>query len=285
MHKDTPRSEKMFASLVVVLPTAHTGGALNFKHGKQSLHFDSAEAVTGASSPSIAYAAFFSDTDHEVEVVQSGYRVTLTYNLYYTSSQSDTLPVSPYVKTSVEDYLKQSIKALLDDENVLPESGLLGFGMRHQYTPAALRDRRLLKGTDAILAKVCDELGLTSYVRIVYLDPNEEVSVLMKKAVRIESIGDEPLYTWLCDDCGGLLLDPCEERGREPDINIHWVTEKRAENLKMSSETVATYGNEPSVEICYWYFCFIVEVNRGNDSADIGRVAPGDESDSEDGTD
>jgi hypothetical protein len=32
--------------------------------------------------PSIAYAVFFSDADHEVLPVTSGYRVTVTYNLH-----------------------------------------------------------------------------------------------------------------------------------------------------------------------------------------------------------
>lgn len=271
-HKDTPRSDDMFASLVVVLPTRHTGGALSFQHENQSLQFDSAQAIADSSTTSIAYTAFFSDIDHEVGVVQSGYRVTLTYNLYYTKTSSPTKAISPLVKTSFEGYLKQSLQALMDDKSTLPDSGLLGFSLRHQYTSAALNDKGLLKGSDAILAKVCDELGLKSYMRIVYLDRHTELSVLMKKQTDIEAIVDEDLYNVLTVHCGGLLLDPYPNDGRHPDIMVHWVTDRRAENLKMSKEAYATYGNEPSVDHFYWYLCLIVEVNRGKDSAEIGKV-------------
>ena len=77
----------MFASLVIVYPTVHKGGALRFRHGSLDYTFDSAVEVSQAAAPSIAFAAFFSDIDHEVSVVESGYRVTLTYNLYYGSSR------------------------------------------------------------------------------------------------------------------------------------------------------------------------------------------------------
>lgn len=273
-HKGTPRSDDMFASLVVVLPTRHTGGALSFQHENQSLQFDSAQAIADSSTTSIAYAAFFSDIDYEVGVVQSGYRVTLTYNLYYTETSSPTKAISPLVKTSFEGYLKQSLQALRDDTSTLPDSGLLGFPLRHQYTSAALNDKGLLEGSDAILAKVCDELGLKSYMRIVYLDQYTDLSVLMKRQANIEAIVNKHLYDVLIFHWGGLLLDSYPEDGRRPDIIVHWVTDRRAENMKMSEKAYATleYGNEPSVAHCYWYLCLIVEVNRGKDSAQIGMV-------------
>jgi hypothetical protein len=74
----------MFGSLVVVFPSRREGGALILRHGGQEWTFDSAEAVRAHDSPAIAYVAFYSDVEHEVTVVRSGYRVTLTYNLYST---------------------------------------------------------------------------------------------------------------------------------------------------------------------------------------------------------
>ena len=44
-HKDTPRGENMFGSLVVVFPTRHEGGALQLRHKGQEWTFDSA-AIT-----------------------------------------------------------------------------------------------------------------------------------------------------------------------------------------------------------------------------------------------
>jgi hypothetical protein len=84
-HVDIPRSEKMFGSLVVVFPTFHEGGALLLRHRGDGRIIDSGQALAGAANdrPSIGYMAFFSQVEHEVAPVTSGYRVTLTYNLYF----------------------------------------------------------------------------------------------------------------------------------------------------------------------------------------------------------
>jgi len=89
-HVDTPRSEMMFGSLVIVFPTPHEGGGLLLRHRGHEWIFDSgkelADLVEGQRQPSIAYVAFFSDIEHEVAPVISGYRVTLTFNLYIDAS-------------------------------------------------------------------------------------------------------------------------------------------------------------------------------------------------------
>jgi len=78
-HKDTPRAANMFGSLVIVFPTAHEGGALLLRKDEKEWTFDSAKAIAEAEQPAIAYIAFYSDTEHEVTKVESGYRVTITY--------------------------------------------------------------------------------------------------------------------------------------------------------------------------------------------------------------
>jgi len=54
------------------------------------------DAAERQRQPSIAYVAFFSDIEHEVAPVISGYRVTLTFNLYIDASgpvpSKDTSP-------------------------------------------------------------------------------------------------------------------------------------------------------------------------------------------------
>ncbi|KAF5374125.1 hypothetical protein D9615_008850 [Tricholomella constricta] len=94
-HKDTPRGDTMFGSLVVAFPTSHEGGALVLRHDDQEWTFDSASLTREQAEPSVAYIAFFSDIDHEVTLVTSGYRVTLTYNLYLGNKTSqENLPSS-----------------------------------------------------------------------------------------------------------------------------------------------------------------------------------------------
>src|SRR5271156_1282008 len=43
-------------------------------------------------STSVQWAAFYSDCEHEVLPVTDGYRVTITYNLLYTSFQLNQSP-------------------------------------------------------------------------------------------------------------------------------------------------------------------------------------------------
>jgi len=80
----------MFGSLVIVFPTPHEGGGLLLRHRGHEWIFDSGKELTDAAlaerQPSIAYVAFFSDIEHEVAPVISGYRVTLTFNLYIDAS-------------------------------------------------------------------------------------------------------------------------------------------------------------------------------------------------------
>ena len=81
-HRDTPRSGTMFASLVVIFPVAHEGGALKLCHGGNEWTVDSA-TVNNTTSPVISYIAFYSDVEHEVTPVTSGHSVTLTWNIYF----------------------------------------------------------------------------------------------------------------------------------------------------------------------------------------------------------
>ncbi|KAF8464795.1 hypothetical protein DFH94DRAFT_640019, partial [Russula ochroleuca] len=68
-HVDTPRSKNMFGSLVIVFPTPHEGGALLLRHRGQEWIFDSGKELAAKDEPSIGYAAFFSDIEHEVAPV------------------------------------------------------------------------------------------------------------------------------------------------------------------------------------------------------------------------
>jgi hypothetical protein len=72
----------MFGSLVIVFPTPHEGGTLLLRHHGHEWNFNSGQVLAAKDQPSIGYAAFFSDIEHEVTQVISGHRITLTYNLY-----------------------------------------------------------------------------------------------------------------------------------------------------------------------------------------------------------
>ncbi|KAH7883283.1 hypothetical protein F5I97DRAFT_1903773 [Phlebopus sp. FC_14] len=138
-HKEIPRGNKMFGSLVVVLPAQHEDSALVLRHGDTEWSVDLGWELAIPDKPSIGYVAFFSDVEHEVMPVTSGYRVTLTL-------------FSPFHRNLTE---------LINNEEALPNGGYLGFGLRHEYDAqeslSGLADK--LKEADHVLAVMCKELG------------------------------------------------------------------------------------------------------------------------------
>jgi hypothetical protein len=171
-HKDTPRSQDMFGSLVVVLPTVHEGCQLVLRHGEREWTIDFTETFATATEASVCFVALFSDVEHEVLPVTSGYRVTLTYNLFRKPMHPTTTILTPF-----HFQLKQTLVDLVNDKSKLPNGGYLGFGLAHEYvhTGRNVLDSLLgqLKGSDCTLADVCNELGLRYSLRLLYREITE----------------------------------------------------------------------------------------------------------------
>ncbi|EEB97127.1 hypothetical protein MPER_03612 [Moniliophthora perniciosa FA553] len=112
-HRDTPRAENMFASLVIVFPVKHQGGTLVLSEKNHEWKFDAPQLLENStpSEPEIAFVAFYSDTTHEVLPVTSGNRVTLTYNLYFEYAAEASLlpPIASYsvVKEALQEILAE----------------------------------------------------------------------------------------------------------------------------------------------------------------------------------
>ncbi len=124
----------MFGSLVVVFPTGHQGGGLTLRsHGKEWV-FDASNflANSTADEPEIAYAAFYSDVEHEVFPVTSGSRVTLTYKLYQEQDTHTQVTLEDTKTHAITSEIKQPLSKLIDDPAFFPGGGKLGFGLRHQ---------------------------------------------------------------------------------------------------------------------------------------------------------
>ncbi len=175
-HVDTPRSDKMFGSLVIVFPSPHEGGALLLRHRGQEWTFDSGEALAAAKDqPSIGYVGFFSDIEHEVTPVTSGHRITLTYNLYF----DDGGPVSPNDAVSEhlispilpnQDRFRDAFAALLGNPEFLADGGTLVFGLRHVYP---IKDDlnhvyKILKESDAVVYQSVVGLGYEPVLYVYY---------------------------------------------------------------------------------------------------------------------
>jgi hypothetical protein len=103
---------------VVCLPCAHKGGELAVRHDGREMKFDWTEDST-----SVQWAAFYSDCEHEVLPVTEGYRVTLTYNLYY-NKKGHQIPASPNWHGSTLP-LYQVFSEVLQSKDFMPHGMLL----------------------------------------------------------------------------------------------------------------------------------------------------------------
>jgi len=159
-----------------VFPTTHEGGTLHLRRKDNEWTFDSS---TPSTNPSIKYIAFYNAVEHELSPVTSGYRVSLTYNLYYDDPPLPTGPLRGDGVTEEEAKLRQTLSALLENLDFLPDGGYLGFGLRYQYPIKAEASdlgslAGALKGSDAVIKRVADELNMNAQLKLVYEDEEEE---------------------------------------------------------------------------------------------------------------
>jgi len=115
----------MFATLLISLPSVHSGGELFIRFDGQEEKVDFSVA---ASNYKIPYTAFFADCEHEVKPVKSGYRVNLVYNLVQKSS---TKKIGGQKLSSNAEKVQQALEPLFKELDHLPKAILLG----HEYTP------------------------------------------------------------------------------------------------------------------------------------------------------
>ncbi len=139
-HRDTEKAPGMFATLVVVLPSAHGGGDLVVRHAGREARLslrcgDPAEA---------AFAAFYADCVHEVLPVTQGFRLTLVYNLIRPGGRAPEPPDHRAEQARAAALLRE-----WDEDGPVK----LVLPLEHAYTPAEL-GFPALKGADAAVAGV-----------------------------------------------------------------------------------------------------------------------------------
>ncbi|EIW75139.1 hypothetical protein CONPUDRAFT_132082 [Coniophora puteana RWD-64-598 SS2] len=293
-HKDTPRDTAMFGSLVIVLPAPHVGGALVLRQGDDEWKVDFAEALRTVEQPTIGYIAFFSDVEHEVLPVESGKRITLTYNLCFDDKDNDTsqlAALSPH-----EDELKHAMQAVVDDRSILPEGGYLCFGLCHQYpvkegTKTSTFDNRL-KGADATLKRVCVSLRLNWRLAVFYrckmMWGSGVRSVLADRFVKdLGECGEETRDVWeeilrrsrTHGDYVRLPRDKLpryiDEEGRKSIKTILPVSEIKENKL---TTQYMVYGNQAELDHVYGWMALVIEVTREGPSASESDKQAGTES-------
>ncbi|TFK66429.1 hypothetical protein BDN72DRAFT_799984 [Pluteus cervinus] len=273
-HTDTPRAENMFGSLVITFPTPHVGGALVLRHNGDEWAVDSSSILSQQSKPSICFIAFYSDVEHEVLPLQSGHRVTLTYNLYIEKSklysEIPQLPTIPIHKSAPDCLVfKTALNDFLQDPDVFPNGGVLAFGLRFKY-PIILSETNLeqiihvLKGCDATIKDVAHSLSLEVVPEVLIHDNENGVDVMYPQLCDWDGIHIASWAEYLAekDDLGFVVHEVGEP---EPDFDnldeevkvkdVIWVTPKtRFTNFKatfLRGGEDDYYGNEAGITCVY----------------------------------
>ena len=167
MHADTEKVPGMVASLVLVLPGAHKGGALTVRHGGDTLSFGAGGADAWR------WAAWYADCGHALEPVEDGVRVALTFAI----AIDPEAPLSN--KKAADRHLGDALWGRTYAEwhtawaarGARPLAGNEQYGQKtvfvlsHRYTEPGLR-ASLLKGRDRDLARLLvDEIhGEAAYL-------------------------------------------------------------------------------------------------------------------------
>ncbi len=140
-HQDSEKADAMVGTLVLSLPSAHTGGELVIEHaGERTAYQGSKEELT--------FVAFYADCRHQVTPVKSGYRATLTFNLFAdaVTPAPGAGPATELAQCLAEHFTTPATPRYGSRDLGLPNR--LVFLLDHEYTQRGLGWRRL-KGADA----------------------------------------------------------------------------------------------------------------------------------------
>ena len=141
-HRDSEKADRMFGTLVVALPSAHSGGDLQVRHAGREVLFEWAET----DPVDLRWAAFYADCQHEVRPLHEGFRVVLIYNLI--REEGGTLLV-PDSRAQVRAFV-EALSRWDDHQDAPPK---LVIPLAHRYSIAELA-WTALKNEDAALGQV-----------------------------------------------------------------------------------------------------------------------------------
>ncbi|KAH7885057.1 hypothetical protein F5I97DRAFT_1937358 [Phlebopus sp. FC_14] len=253
-HKDTPRGEKMFGSLVIVFPTAH-GGELIRRHEEHEWVIGSTEEFKQATELSVGYITFSSDIEHEVAPVRSGCR-----------SVSKSLPKPPTQQ-------RLFAASLIELHNC--------FGLQREclikLEAPSSKLKSFLKEPDTVLARPCDW-----FVKVYYNVP--PYHMIMDKAPEYDSDYIEDVVSWMIDedraeepDKGADVEGSQETDGAadspESDVNsdvyerdrvVGLIAVIRLTSVPGISMQYIAYGNNSGLDHIYGHLCLVIRLDAAD---------------------
>ncbi|KAH7068099.1 hypothetical protein BKA63DRAFT_106173 [Paraphoma chrysanthemicola] len=156
-HRDTEKVPGMFGTLIVCLPSLHTGGEVRLVHNGKERTISTAST----SAFELTALAWYSDVQHEIMPVTSGYRLVLTYNLVQNQ-------MYPKQTAAALDTTAANLGQLLRTwDQHFPWLESFIYPLEHRYTENSLSLRNL-KGQDAAkcryLEQLCSKHGVYWYL-------------------------------------------------------------------------------------------------------------------------
>jgi hypothetical protein len=210
-HQDSEKHDDMVATLVVLLPSSHTGGELLVSDQGDS------KVYTG-SSHELTLVAFYPDCRHEVLPVRSGWRVALTFNVLL-DELPEAEPVGPVdqVAALLREHFSTPVRRPYRTEDGDPPKRLAVL-LDHEYSRRGLIAGRL-KGEDveraALVRAAAETAGYESAIAQAEIDETWDADVedyLDDEDYEVGEVLDaSTVLTWWADrDSGGeisLALD------------------------------------------------------------------------------
>lgn len=142
----TEKSDGMFATIIVVLPSLYSGGQVHVSHGSSRKTFD----LASTSAFTTSFLTWYTDVVHEVKPITSGYRLALSYNLIHTSPgiPRPTLPNMHAAVSRIHHILHKWSKGAYDESK--SRRDIVAYLLEHEYSQHNLK-MGALKGKDAHL--------------------------------------------------------------------------------------------------------------------------------------
>ena len=198
-HRDTEKTDRMVATLVVALPTGGNGGDLVVRHhGREQV-----VAMQTDEPSQLVHAAFYADCEHEIRPVTDGYRIALVYNLIRKEKVQ--------VPANAPDH-RDRVAAVAEELGKRCREGDAGrklvWVLEHDYSEAGLAFDRL-KNVDAavgeVLAAAAERTGCAMFTAILHAEQTD--SVMAYGHVYDDDDPDEDDFEVIETDTFGCWLD------------------------------------------------------------------------------
>jgi hypothetical protein len=171
-HRDSEKAPGMFGTLLVQLPSEHSGGELRIRHGSRESRID----LSATDYSELGFAAFYADCEHEVRPVESGHRICLVFNLLRGVDQD----FPPARAPSHDAEATQAARLIADAFAAEGAPRKLAWLLTHQYSQAEL-DFDALKGADAavvgVLRQAADAAACTAHLAVVHIEESGPAEV------------------------------------------------------------------------------------------------------------